>query len=118
MAEAPAAAACGAPPAFRLEGPVAKLETLQGKRPEHRVADAADDAAGSASPADEAPVAAERREVSRPDEGSLARPIHDPSTYELLATYLFLHGAQEGQRRLPDGDHGKEIPQLRAPVRV
>ncbi len=40
----------------------------------------------------------------------------DPSTYELLATYL--SGAQEGQRRLPDGDHGKEVPQLRAPVRV
>jgi hypothetical protein len=42
----------------------------------------------------------------------------DPSTYELLATYLFLRGAQEGQRRLPDGDHGKELPELRAPVRV
>ncbi len=48
------------------------------------MADASDDAAGSASPADEAPVAAERSEVLDQTKEALL----DPSTYELLATYL------------------------------
>ena len=113
MADAPAAAAAEHLQPLGSKGQSVSWKRYKANALERRMADAADDAAGAASPPDEAPVAAQRREVSGPDEGRLARPVHVRAP-----GHVYLHGAQEGQRRLPDGDHGKKLPELRAPVRV
>ena len=82
MPEAPAAAAAENLQPLGSKGQSVSWKRYKANALEHRMADAADDAAGTASPPDEAPLPQNAATFL----GRTQVALLDPSTYELLAT--------------------------------